>query len=115
MIKTNTNYQNDKDKLFYQDPTFGTLCDGVYNESGLIVNYLKGKVHCEDGPAVICADGEKAWYFCGFLVYDDIDNNISKFTELPEGLKMSIIKHTLITENKVKRKNKYSSFVGISI
>lgn len=43
----------------------------IENESGDVAWYLDGKVHREDGPAVIWENGVKSWYLDNLHYYED--------------------------------------------
>ena len=52
--------------------------------------------HREDGPAIEYYDGDKEWYIEDRLVYDDYNDNTSKF-DLSDEMKKSIILYRLTT------------------
>jgi len=56
-------------KFYYKDKTMNILHreDGAAIEcsNGSKAWYLNGKLHREDGPAVECNDGDKSWYLNG--------------------------------------------------
>jgi hypothetical protein len=58
--------------------------------------FLNGKLHREDGPAIERPTGDKVWYIDDKLVFSNRENNLHKFKNLSEKLKMSIIKYRLL-------------------
>ena len=56
--------------------------------------YLEGYYHREDGPAVEYSNGDKSWYLHGELVFNERTNNTDKF-DISKEMKLSIIKYKL--------------------
>ena len=55
------------EKLITLDELYNLTNDKIVRNNGTIEYYQNGRLHCEDGPAIELADGDKAWYKNGVL------------------------------------------------
>jgi hypothetical protein len=82
-------------RCWYEEKSYDTLCNGCYKTSNGIHWYVNGKHHREDGPACEYTNEMKSWYLNDRVVYTDTFNDLSKYDNLSESFRMSIIKYEL--------------------
>jgi hypothetical protein len=94
LISPRLNY-NDCRWYETEDDEYTILADGAYKDKTGEYYFKKGKLHREDGPAVIEVGYHSEWWMDGSEVYSIDVNKLHDYDNLSESFKRSIIKWEL--------------------